>query len=115
MKNGRNHRARDSWKHADGRAPGTAWEMALQEKAADQVFHLLSCLTSPDTPGSIAERLIAIECSEGKEVRRSTMSCTKHEHHTHTHAPGCGHIALKHDGHTDYLHDGHLHHMHGDH
>jgi hypothetical protein len=43
------------------------------------------------------------------------MSCTKHEHHTHTHAPGCGHTALKHNGHTDYLHDGHLHYVHGDH
>ena len=43
------------------------------------------------------------------------MACAKHEGHTHIHAPGCGHIAVKHDGHIDYLHDGHLHHAHGDH
>jgi hypothetical protein len=43
------------------------------------------------------------------------MAHETHEHHSHTHGAGCGHIALKHNGHTDYLHDGHLHHVHGDH
>ena len=38
-----------------------------------------------------------------------------HANHPHTHGPGCGHIAVHHDGHTDYLHDGHLHHPHDDH
>ena len=38
-----------------------------------------------------------------------------HAHHDHTHGPGCGHTAIRHDGHVDYLHDGHLHHPHGDH
>ena len=43
--------------------------------------------------------------------------CTTHRQHTesHTHGPGCGHVAITHDGHTDYLHDGHLHHMHAGH
>ncbi|HLH44306.1 MAG TPA: hypothetical protein VKV74_15055 [Bryobacteraceae bacterium] len=36
-----------------------------------------------------------------------------HEHHSHSHGPGCGHTAVKHDGHVDYLHDGHLHNVHG--
>ena len=36
-----------------------------------------------------------------------------HEHHSHSHGPGCGHTAVKHDGHVDYLHDGHLHNMAG--
>jgi hypothetical protein len=31
--------------------------------------------------------------------------------HPHKHGPGCGHMAIKHEGHTDYLHDGHLHHV----
>src|ERR1700730_7317220 len=38
-----------------------------------------------------------------------------HPHHTHSHAPGCGHMAITHGDHVDYLHDGHLHHPHGDH
>ena len=29
-----------------------------------------------------------------------------HAHHDHTHGPGCGHTAIRHDGHVDYLHDG---------
>ncbi len=41
--------------------------------------------------------------------------CNIHEGHDHTHGPGCGHTAIKHDDHVDYLHDGHLHHPHGDH
>jgi hypothetical protein len=40
---------------------------------------------------------------------------TRHEGHSHTHGPKCGHKAVKHDGHIDYLHDGHLHNIHGDH
>jgi hypothetical protein len=43
------------------------------------------------------------------------MSCITHPEHHHTHGPGCGHTAVRHDGHVDYLHDGHLHHPHGDH
>ena len=45
------------------------------------------------------------------------MPCNdpKHENHTHTHGPGCGHTAVRHSGHIDYLHDGHLHHPHEDH
>lgn len=35
--------------------------------------------------------------------------------HTHEHGPGCGHIAVRHDGHVDYLHEGHLHHEHDGH
>src|SRR5262245_34200329 len=42
-------------------------------------------------------------------------TCNKHDGHTHTHGPNCGHIAVRHEGHTDYLHDGHMHHIHGDH
>jgi hypothetical protein len=38
-----------------------------------------------------------------------------HAAHTHTHASGCGHTAVRHDEHTDYLHDGHLHHLHAEH
>lgn len=38
-----------------------------------------------------------------------------HDHHDHSHGPGCGHKTIEHDGHTDYVHDGHLHHVHGDH
>ena len=45
----------------------------------------------------------------------SKQTCTTHANHTHVHAPGCGHIAVKHEGHVDYLHDGHLHHPHEDH
>ncbi len=43
------------------------------------------------------------------------QDCKVHEGHNHQHGPGCGHVAVAHDGHTDYLHDGHLHHVHGDH
>jgi hypothetical protein len=32
-----------------------------------------------------------------------------HDQHSHTHGPGCGHTAVKHEGHVDYLHEGHLH------
>jgi hypothetical protein len=35
--------------------------------------------------------------------------------HPHPHGPGCGHLAVTHDGHTDYLDNGHLHHSHGGH
>jgi hypothetical protein len=42
-------------------------------------------------------------------------TCTKHDGHTHVHATGCGHTAVRHGDHTDYLHDGHLHHMHNGH
>ncbi|MDB4954986.1 MAG: hypothetical protein JWO36_2555 [Myxococcales bacterium] len=37
------------------------------------------------------------------------MTNHAHPNHNHTHGPGCGHDAVKHDGHVDYLHDGHLH------
>jgi hypothetical protein len=48
--------------------------------------------------------------------RRNKMTeCNVHEGHDHTHGPGCGHTAVKHQDHVDYLHDGHLHHPHGDH
>ena len=43
------------------------------------------------------------------------MTHQAHDKHSHTHGPGCGHVAVKHDGHTDYLHEGHMHHVHGDH
>lgn len=43
------------------------------------------------------------------------MTHHTHDLHQHEHGPGCGHVAVAHDGHTDYLHDGHLHHAHGDH
>ena len=43
------------------------------------------------------------------------MSHHTHDSHSHTHGPGCGHVALQHGDHTDYLVDGHLHHPHGDH
>jgi hypothetical protein len=36
-----------------------------------------------------------------------------HPNHLHKHGPGCGHLAVSHNGHTDYLHDGHLHHVQG--
>lgn len=38
------------------------------------------------------------------------MSHHHHAPHPHDHGPGCGHVAVVHDGHVDYLHDGHLHH-----
>ena len=31
----------------------------------------------------------------------------------HQHGPGCGHIAVGHQGHTDYLESGHLEHQEG--
>ncbi|PID96472.1 MAG: metal ABC transporter [Actinomycetales bacterium] len=37
------------------------------------------------------------------------------EDHAHEHGPGCGHVAVEHDGHLDYLHDGHRHAPHGGH
>ena len=43
------------------------------------------------------------------------MSHEIHKDHDHTHGPGCGHVAIKHDGHVGYLHDGHLHCAHDDH
>lgn len=44
------------------------------------------------------------------------MKCSNtHVHPKHTHGPGCGHTAIRHNGHIDYLHDGHLHHPHQDH
>lgn len=44
------------------------------------------------------------------------MSTTEqtHHHHDHTHQPGCGHMAVRHEGHVDYPHDGHLHHQEAD-
>lgn len=45
----------------------------------------------------------------------STHAHHIHTDHPHRHGPGCGHVAIEHDGHTDYLHDGHLHHPHDDH
>jgi hypothetical protein len=45
----------------------------------------------------------------------TTCSAPTHADHTHHHAPGCGHPAVRHSGHLDYLHDGHLHHPHEDH
>src|ERR1044071_3109120 len=50
----------------------------------------------------------------GQEVHM-TGTCNRHEGHSHSHGPNCGHTAVQHEGHTDYLHDGHLHHPHGDH
>ena len=43
------------------------------------------------------------------------MGCQEHTGHKHTHGPGCGHTAIRHQGHTDYLHDGHLHNVHDGH
>ncbi len=37
------------------------------------------------------------------------MSCSIHDHGSHTHSPNCGHKAILHGDHLDYLHDGHLH------
>src|ERR1051326_3903474 len=49
----------------------------------------------------------------------ASLSCKTHMvhsgEHAHVHGPGCGHVAVLHDGHTDYLDAGHLHHMHGSH
>ena len=42
-------------------------------------------------------------------------ACNVHDSHGHTHGPGCGHTAIKHQDHVCYLHDGHLHYPHGDH
>jgi hypothetical protein len=33
----------------------------------------------------------------------------------HVHGPGCGHVAVVHDGHIDFAQDGRLIHPHGDH
>ena len=41
------------------------------------------------------------------------MSDREHHDHPHTHGPGCGHTAIRHEGHVDYLHDGCLHHVDG--
>jgi hypothetical protein len=38
-----------------------------------------------------------------------------HEGHPHQHGPGCGHLAIHHEGHVDYAHEGHLHHPHEGH
>lgn len=38
-----------------------------------------------------------------------------HHGHDHQHGPGCGHVAVRHEGHVDYVHDGCLHHPHEDH
>ncbi|HYN28249.1 MAG TPA: metal ABC transporter permease [Dermatophilaceae bacterium] len=46
-------------------------------------------------------------------VRR--RSHARAERHEHEHGPGCGHVAVAHDGHVDYLHDGHRHAPHADH
>jgi hypothetical protein len=43
------------------------------------------------------------------------MSHRTHDDHDHTHGPGCGHTAVRHEGHVDYLHDGHLHSDHDGH
>ena len=43
------------------------------------------------------------------------MSHTTHDPHAHTHGPGCGHTAIKHEDHVDYLHDGCLHNLHDGH
>lgn len=40
------------------------------------------------------------------------MTPSNESHANHTHGPGCGHTAVKHESHTDYLHNGHLHHQH---
>lgn len=50
--------------------------------------------------------LVAVSCASHHASHRS---------HQHTHGPGCGHIAVNHDGHVDYADDGHLHHPHGSH
>jgi hypothetical protein len=42
----------------------------------------------------------------------SILTEAKKEHH---HGPGCGHLAVEHNGHTDYLRQGHLEHPEGDH
>lgn len=45
-------------------------------------------------------------------MSHTTSQDSAHDHgdHDHTHGPGCGHTAIRHNGHVDYLHDGHLHH-----
>jgi DNA-binding transcriptional ArsR family regulator len=50
-----------------------------------------------------------------KDPAMTACALPHHAHHDHTHGPGCGHVAVKHDGHVCYLHDGHMHHPHGDH
>jgi hypothetical protein len=44
-----------------------------------------------------------------------TVSQAQHTDHPHTHAAGCGHLAIPHAGHIDYLHDGHRHAPHDSH
>jgi hypothetical protein len=43
------------------------------------------------------------------------MTKQRHGTHPHTHASGCEHPAIAHEGHVDYLHDGHLHRIERDH
>ncbi|HVW64269.1 MAG TPA: hypothetical protein VHB01_04580 [Nitrosospira sp.] len=45
----------------------------------------------------------------------SDCNLPRHEHHSHSHGPRCGHTGIIHAGHVDYLHDGHMHHVHGEH
>ena len=45
----------------------------------------------------------------------SECLCKQHPGPEHTHGPGCGHTAIRHDGHVDYLVSGHLHHPHDGH
>ncbi|MBS1793271.1 MAG: hypothetical protein JSS81_05425 [Acidobacteria bacterium] len=43
------------------------------------------------------------------------MEHSVHEHHSHIHGSGCGHLKIQHGDHFDYLHDGHLHTAHDSH
>ncbi|MGZ3583477.1 MAG: hypothetical protein ACXWQR_22935 [Ktedonobacterales bacterium] len=43
------------------------------------------------------------------------MTHDAHTEHVHTHGPGCGHVAIEHEGHVDYVHEGHLHYPHDEH
>lgn len=48
----------------------------------------------------------------GTSIALASSTAPEHKGHAdHTHGPGCGHTAIKHDDHTDYLHNGDLHHL----
>ncbi|MDB6027120.1 MAG: hypothetical protein JWM68_3343 [Verrucomicrobiales bacterium] len=51
--------------------------------------------------------------SSGNKLEALIMTIVEPKKHTHQHGPGCGHLAVQHQGHIDYLHDGHLHHQEG--
>jgi hypothetical protein len=88
--------------------------------------YLQECRLSRRRCDGVSSRLMNTSLSNRTAVKLSfsllaaalvAAGCVTHRQHaeSHAHGPGCGHVAVIHDGHTDYLHDGHLHHVHDGH